>query len=419
MSILITPRLRPVLLSVATAASLSMLAACARDPAPTAPAASTSAAVVAKTEAARIYVCPMHPHITSNAPGRCPICGMDLVLKTPMAVAPEVRETEPADTVVLTAAVRQTLGIRTAPVLRRDVRPVVSVPARVVADAGGELRLQSRVDGFVERLHVRAAGTRVRAGASVAEIYAPELVQAQEELLLGGDAVGAASERLRRFGIADRDIAAVRAAGVSSRTLPLRAPVDGIVTAVEVREGSRVGMDDVLVSIASRSGVRVEAQLFPAQRPLLGTGIDAHFTQPGVPGAHWRGRDPQWLSVLDPTTQTLGLRFRIDDGAALPIGTVLDAELQGAPRDQVLLVPASALIRTSAGERVLREAGEGAYTPVTVQTGQRFGDDIEIHDGLVEGDRVVVSGTFLVDSEAQLQSALSRLQVDVSEHAHD
>ena len=417
MSILITPRLRPLLLSVVTTACLSLLVGCGRDAAPPAPTASAAAPVGQKAEAARIYVCPMHPHITSHEPGRCPICGMDLVLKAAPTQTLAESSAEPA--VVVSAAVRQTLGIRTATVTRRDVRPVVKVPARVVADAGGELRLQSRVEGFVERLQVRAVGTRLRAGSVVAEIYAPELVQAQEELLLGGDAVEAARERLRRFGIAEADIAAIRTAGVSSRALPLRTPAAGIVTAVEVREGSRVGMDDVIVAISTRAGLRIEAPLFPAQRPWLGSDIDAHFSLPGAPDLHWRGRDPQWLSVLDPTTQTLGLRFRIDDTDALAIGTLLDAELRGSLRTQVLLVPAAAVIRAAAGDRVLREQGEGTYAPVAVRIGHRFGDDIEIVDGLDEGDRVVVSGQFLVDSEAQLQSALSRLQVGVAAHGHD
>lgn len=416
MSILTTPRLRLLRLPIAAAVSLSALVACTRDAAAPTPTTDPSPVVAAKAEAARIYVCPMHPHITSHAPGQCPICGMDLVLKTP---PPGATRPSPESGVVLSAAVRQTLGIRTATVSRRDLRPTLKVPARVVADAGGEWRLQSRVDGFVERLHVRAAGTRLGAGAVVAEIYAPELVQAQEELLLGGDAVEAARERLRRYGIAEADIAAVRAAGVSSRALPLRAPAAGIVTAVEVREGSRVGMDDVIVAMSTQAGLRVEAHLFPAQRPWLGADIEAHFTQPGVPEAHWRGRDPQWLSALDPTTQTVGLRFRVDATEALAIGTLLDAELLGALRERVLRVPAEAVIRTADGDRVLREQGEGTYVPVTVRTGQRFGDELEIVDGLADGDRVVVAGQFLVDSEAQLQSALSRLQVGAAAHDHD
>lgn len=419
MSILNRPRLRPTLLRITVLASLSLLGACGRDSATaTAPTVAASSPIVATPAAAPIYVCPMHPHITAHEPGTCPICGMDLVRKA----APAAETAEPdAATVTVSAAVRQTLGVRTAPALRRDVQPRVRVPARVIAEAGGELRLQSRVEGFVEKLHVASIGARVRAGAVIADLYAPALVEAQEEMLLGGEAAAPAAERLRRFGIAERDIAAVRAAGVSARTLPLRTPVGGVVTAIEVREGSRIELADVLAVIAARGGLRIEAQLFPAQRSLLGRDIDAHFSQPGVPDAHWRGRDPQWLDVVDPLTQTLGLRFRIDGDTALAPGTVLDAELHGEARAQVLLVPMAAVIRTDAGARVLREDGAGRYLPVAVRTGQRYGDDIEIVAGLEAQQRIVVSGQFLIDSEAQLQDALSRLQVGSADagHGHD
>ena len=414
--------LRPAVL-VTVVITASVLLSCGRD-VPQSPAVTPirSDAVVVAAAASAIYVCPMHPHITSPAPGTCPICGMTLVLKAPVVALDNASTDVPAATAVaVSSLVRQTLGIRTAHVLRRDLQPRVKVPARVVSEAGGELRLQSRVDGFIERLHVSAPGTPVQAGAVIADVYAPELVQAQEEMLLGGESVAAAAERLRRYGIAERDIDAIRKAGVSSRTLPLRAPVSGIVTAIDMREGSRIGMSDVLASIAARGGLRVEAQLFPAQRALLGARIEAQFTQPGVPGALWRGSDPQWLNLLDPLSQTLGLRFRIDAADALAIGSVLDADLRGAPRTQVLMVPMSAVIRDEEGARVLREGSDGGFLPVEVGIGQRDGDDIEIVSGLAEHDRIVVSGQFLIDSEAQLRNVLPNLEVrsKTAEHRHD
>lgn len=421
MSTLIRPHLRHSALFAAAVLSLPLLVSCTREVpvAAVSPAAPQGESILAT---APIYVCPMHPHITSHEPGTCPICGMTLVLKTPVASA-QAAETAPSSGVSVAAAVRQSLGIRTAHVLRRDVQTVLKVPARVVADAGGEWRVQSRVDGFIEKLHVRTVGRPVQAAAVIADIYAPELVQAQEELLLGGDAQTSAAERLRRFGIAERDIEAVRKSGASSRTLPLRAPVAGTVTAIDMREGSRIGMADVLVEISSRGGVRVEAQLFPAQRPLLGDSIEAHFTQPGVTDAHWIGRDPQWLNVVDAMTQTQSLRFRVDAAGDLALGSVLDAELRGAPRAAVLVVPVDAVIRTSAGARVLREGDDGVFTPVPVQLGLRYGQEFEITDGLAEHDRIVVAGQFLLDSEAQLRSALPQLQVgaarDNAGHRHD
>jgi Cu(I)/Ag(I) efflux system membrane fusion protein len=418
MSISIPPRLRRTAVLAVALLPVAYLPSCARE-APALPSVAAATPVVPVQAAAAVYVCPMHPHITSPAPGRCPICGMDLVLKSPAAGD----STPAANAITVDAAVRQSLGIRTADVERADLQPRVRVPARVVADAGGELRLQSRVAGFIERLSVRNTGTRVEAGAVIAELYAPELVQAQEELLFSAEAALAAAERLRRMGIAERDIEAVRSAGRSARTLPLRAPASGIVTAIGVREGSSVEPADVLIEISARAGVRIEAQLFPQQLRQLGDTIDAHFTLPGDPDAHWRGRDPQRLTVVDPVTQTIGLRFRVDDAASLPLGSVLDAELHGATREAVLVVPAEAVIRERDGARVLRADADGVYAPVPVELGLRYGDRYEVRSGLDAGDRIVISGQFLLDGEAQLRSALPQLQAGAEAaaagHRHD
>lgn len=417
-----SPRLRCAVLAVVVPC-LSLLSACAGDEAVAVaetakPTANTSA--LPNAVQAALYVCPMHPHITSPLPGTCPICGMTLVLKLPLATA--TSSLPAANAIQLDAAVIQSLGIRTAHATRRDVRATVRVPARVVADTRGEVRLQARVDGYIEKLQVRSIGMRVAAGDVIAEIYAPDLVQAQEEMLVGAETASAASERLLRYGIAERDIDAVRLAGKSSRRMPLRAIASGLITAIGVREGSSVGRDDVIVEIATSVGRRVEAQLFQAQRPLLGAAPEGRFSFPGMPQTVWVGHDPQWLPVLDAVTQTLALRFQLDDGGDLPLGSVLDAEISGAPRTGVLVVPVSAVIRTRDATRVLREIADGSFAPVAVVTGGRYGEDIEIAEGLSEHDRIVVSGQFLLDSEAQLRLALSTLQVKAlpaTGHDHD
>lgn len=421
-----------------------------------------AAEVTPPAATATIYTCPMHPHIQQHGPGQCPICGMNLekrevptatpggdapapnnaegtpptgsaddrrVLyyydpmrpdvhfdaagKSPfmdMQLVPKYAEDAPGSAgVAVSAAVIQSLGIRTATPVRRDVRPRIRVPARVVADARGQARLQARVDGWIERLVVRAAGQTVAAGSVVAEIYAPELVAAQEELLLGADTAGPARERLRRFGIADADIDAVRRAGKAARRLPLRAPVSGVVTELGVREGSRVTPDTLIIDVAGRNAVWIEAQLFPAQRRLLGRSFTAHFNLPGAPDEHWQSDAGSVVPVVDATTQTLAVRFPINAGAELPLGTVLDAEIEGEARSGVLLVPVAAVIRTAQGDRVLLERSEGRFVPTSVTLGPRYGDEVEIRDGLGLGDRIVTSGQFLLDAEASLQGGLSQM----------
>jgi Cu(I)/Ag(I) efflux system membrane fusion protein len=437
----------------------------AHDALPAATAPTTAKQSAADAAAAQpVYVCPMHPHIRQHGSGQCPICGMALVLQegavepaSPATTAPAANGTMPvspsapgagdrkilyyydpmrpdvhferpgpspfmdmdlvpkyaeaqaATGVRVDPALLQSLGIRTATPTRREVRPRVRVPARVVADAQGQARLQARVSGWIEQLQLRAPGQSVVAGSVIAELYSPELVQAQEELLLGGDTAAGAAERLRRLGIADIDIQAVRHSGQARRRLPVRAPASGVVTELGVREGSRVSPDTLIADVSARSAVWVEAQVFPAQKLLLGEDVEATFTLPGLPDRRWRANHGRPVPVADATTQTLPIRFALDNRDALPLGTQLDAELRGTPREDVLLAPASAIIRKANGAWVLVERSPNRFAPVAVQLGPRYDDGIEIREGLAIDDRIVISGQFLLDAEADLQAGLTGL----------
>ena len=412
-----------------------------------------------------LYVCPMHPHIKEHGPGKCPICGMDLVKKmvatSPAEPSSDTKKKDDAskpdaastkkilyyydpmrpeehfdkpgpspfmdmplvpkyaeasigsgEGVAVSAAIIQSLGIRTANPVRRDVRQSIRVPARVVADARGQARLQARVSGWIERLHVRAVGQQISTGTVIAEIYSPELIQAQEEMLLGAETAGPAAERLRRFGIADGDIQAVRRAGKASRRLPIRATVGGVVTELGVREGSSVTPDTIIIDLSARNAVWIEAQLFPAQRLGLGNAMRARFTLPGLPGREWLSEVGTVVPVVDPVTQTLAIRFSINNNDDLPLGTVLDGEIEGATRSDILLLPASAVIRTAQGDRVMVQRDKNRFIANPVKIGQRYGDEIEIVEGIVVSDRVVTSGQFLLDAEANLQSGFNRMEPD-------
>lgn len=364
------------------------------------------------------YICPMHPNIVQDEPGRCPICGMNLVAReVPVAgaapAAPVAQESG-GGAVALSPSLQQSLGVRVGHPERRSLAPLFRVGARVVPDASGVVRLSTRTEGWIERLHVRAVGDPVRRGAVVAEIYSPDLVQAQEELLLGGRSAEGARERLRRLGVADGDIAAIEQAGQSRRRLALRAPVDGVVAELGVRDGGAVAAGETIMEITPRSEVWIEALLFPAQRMQLGERVEGRFTLPGLAGSEWQAEASYIAPSVDPVTQTVAVRFPIPEaGDALALGTWLDAEIAGASRDDVLVVPSSAVIRTRGGNRVVRVVEQGRFEPVAVETGAIHGGWTEIVSGLSEADGVVLSGQFLLDSEAELTSGLQRLQ------AHD
>ena len=409
------------------------------------------------------YVCPMHAHIQQHGPGKCPICGMTLVKKTltpeqappaldmpaeagkkilywydpmrpeqhfdkpgpspfmDMPLVAKYTETQAnashSNSIAVNATVVQHLGIRIASPVRRDVQIRIRVPARVVADARGQARLQSRVSGWVEKLYVRAVGQNVSAGMVVAEIYSPELLQAQEELLLNAELSAGAAERLRRMGIADSDIQTIRRQGKASRRLPLRAPASGVVTELNVREGSSVSPEAMIMDISAHNAVWVEAQLFPVQKMQLGNTMHAAFSLPGMADSQWSANNGNAVPVLDPITQTMAVRFSLNNAAELPLGTALDAELSGAIKTGVLLVPASAVIRTAQGNRVIVVQANKQFVPTKVMLGQRYGDEFEIIDGISMDDRVVVSGQFLLDAEADLQAGLSQMSGTANNNA--
>ncbi len=410
-----------------------------------------------------LYVCPMHNHIKEHGPGKCPICGMTLVKKTvapatepssdmqkkddamkpdgastdkvlyyydPMR--PEEHFDKPGSSpfmdmqlvpkyaaadgnnngIAVSAAIVQSLGIRTANPVQRDVQQTIRVPARVVADARGQARVQARVSGWVEHLYVRAVGQQISPGTVIADIYSPELIQAQEEMLLGAETAGPAAERLRRYGIADVDIQAVRRAGKASRRLPLRATVGGVVTELGVREGSSVTPDTMILDLSGGKAVWIEAQLFPAQKISLGNSMRARFSLPGLPGREWISETGTVVPVVDPVTQTVAVRFSINNSDDLPLGTVLDGVIEGASRSNVLLLPASAVIRTAQGDRVMVQHAKNQFMAMPIKIGSRYGSEIEITEGIAITDRVVTSGQFLLDAEANLQSGFSRMEPD-------
>lgn len=458
---------------LASGMAMLLLTACDRNKEVQKPASQTTEATANKdvannkaTVTNELYVCPMHPHIQQHGPGECPICGMTLAKKTmalpssesssempmkndgsmnpddastqkilyyydpmrpqehfdkpgpspfmDMQLIPKYAESDKdADNgIAVSSAIVQSLGIRTANPVRRDVRTAIRVPARVVADARGQARVQVRVSGWVERLYVHAVGQQISAGSVVADIYSPELIQAQEEMLLGAENAGPAVERLRSLGIADIDIQAVRIAGKTSRRLPIRAAVGGVVTELGIREGSSVTPDTIILDLSARSAVWIEAQLFPIQKISIGNSMRARFTLPGFPGHEWTSDAGTVVPVVDPVTQALAVRFSINNSDDLPLGTVLDGVIEGASRANILLLPVSAVIRTAQGDRVMVQHAKNQFMAVSVKIGRRYGNEIEITDGLALTDRVVTSGQFLLDAEANLQSGIDRMDPD-------
>ncbi len=420
--------MNPSILRVLTRAGLPLLLAAllsACSPAHDAPPAAPEAAETAVAHAAKhrnpTYVCPMHPQIVRDAPGNCPICGMTLV---------ERREEQPAgeDTpaIEVDGRLQQALGVRTAKVETRVLSPQMRAPAQVILDEHRINHIHTRVSGWVETLRVHAVGERVNAGDVLLEIYAPDLVAAQEDYLIALRIGGAGSRqqkgaavRLRQLGMDDGFIDALAKRGSSLLRVPVRAPQSGVVNLLNVRHGMYVEPSTVMMEIADLSEVWVRVDVFPEQLDRLGDGkVFGAFRIPGVPDRVWRGEVDYVYPAIDEITQTIHLRFAVPNKAGLlKIGSFMDASLRGEDPEPALAVPSEAIIRTAAGERVVVAEGEGRYRPVAVHLGHSADGYTTILDGLTEGQEVVVSAQFLLDSESSLRAGLGRLGGE-GDHAH-
>jgi Cu(I)/Ag(I) efflux system membrane fusion protein len=353
---------------------------------------------------------PMYPQQRFDKPGKSPFMDMQLVPKY-------ADEGGGEGAVAISPRVVQNLGVRTAEARPGSLAPRLTAVGNVDWNERSVVLVQPRTNGFVERLHVRAPLDAVRAGDPLVEILFPDWAGAQAEYLalkrLTGPEVEplvrAARERLVLVGMSEEQIAAVERDGKVQARVTLRAPVSGVVAELGAREGMTVSAGTTLFRIASLGTVWIVAEVPEAQAGLLVPGERAEVRVPAYPDDMFTGRVGAILPEVNAATRTVRARVEV----ANPAGKLkpgMYATLALAPRGREgLLVPSEAVIRT--GERsvvILAESG-GTFRAIDVEVGMESGADAEIRKGLKAGDRVVVSGQFLIDSEASLRTTLTRL----------
>ena len=352
---------------------------------------------------------PMVPQQHFDKPGLSPM-GMQMV--------PRYADQGPSDQAVvrIDPVTVQNLGVRTAPVERRVLASVIEVPGTVTWDERRAITVSARVDAVVTRLDVRAPYTRVAAGEPLADLLAPQWNSAlaeyaalqQAQSTEGKALLAAARERLHVLGLTDADIRAARRNGQAAITV--HAPQAGIVTALAVREGQRVSAGQTLMTLNGLDTVWVDAALPQAAVAAVQAGTPVTVGTDALPGRRFHGKVETLLDELDTATRTQRARIVLDnpDGALTP-GMFATVRLQPASGTPLPVVPDEALIATGEQTRVIVTEGEGRFRPVAVRTGRSADGYTAIRDGLQGDERVVVSGQFLIDSEASLSGALERL----------
>ena len=367
---------------------------------------------------------PMDPTFISQSPGKDSM-GMDLV--------PVYEGEEPAGppgTVRIDPATIQNIGVTTAVVERKPLRREIRTVGRLGYDETKIRRIAPKIGGWIEDQHVNFPGQVVRSGEPLLEIYSPELVSTQEEYLVAlryqdrlhestlhdavtgaNDLVRAAETRLRYWNISDRQIDALRERGEITRTMVLHAPFRGIVVDRTIPEGGFLQPGQTVYTVADISTIWVYADVYEYEAPWLRVGQQATMTLAYQPGVTHRGDVTYVYPYLDEKTRTMEVRMEFPNTPELDLkpdmwaNVILGSEVA---RDG-LAVPIQAVIRTGQRDVAFIALEGGRFEPREVRLGAQAGEEFEVLDGLAEGERVVTSAQFLINSESNLQSAVRKM----------
>ncbi|MFC1481196.1 efflux RND transporter periplasmic adaptor subunit [Candidatus Neomarinimicrobiota bacterium] len=421
-------------------------------------------------ESAQLYTCGMHPNVIQEGPGTCPICKMNLTplnqpvepvnataavggareilyYRAPMdptyispkpGKSPMGMDLVPVYTgeeafgasVRIDPVVQQNMGVRFTTVDRRDLSQEIRTIGRIEYDESRVGHIHTKFSGWIEKTIVNTTGQRVSKNEALLEIYSPQLVSAQEEYLdayqsieeLGNNSnqvarsnleriLASASRRLEYFDISEDQIEKLRSTGAVNKTLTLRSPLKGIVTEKHAMEGMEVMTGMNLYTVADLSRIWVNADVFEYEVPWIAVGQKAIMTLSYDPGRSYIGRVEYIYPYLEEKTRTVKVRIVFDNSDyQLKPGMYANVVLETSPKEDVLAVPGEAVLFSGERNLVIVALGAGRFAPRDVTIGIEDGDGYyEIISGLAEGEEVVASGQFLIDSESKLQESIAKM----------
>ncbi len=350
---------------------------------------------------------PMVPAQHFEKPGKSPFMDMQLVPRyadESQAGAAGVR---------IDPAAIQSLGVRLASVQRSDFATSLDTTGVLDFNQRDVAIVQARAAGFVQRVYARAPGDVVVAGAPIADLLIPTWGGAQAEYLAvrqsgGPDLEAAARQRLRLLGMPDSLIAAVAKDGRPRTVVTVSTPVGGAIQTLDVRQGMTVAMGQTLAQVSGLSSVWLNAAVPEAQAGQVKIGQPARADLAAFPGETFSGKVTAILPTAQADSRTLTVRVELANrGGQLKPGMFATVHLGGEARP-ALFIPSEAVIRTGKRSLVMLAGDGGRFQPVEVQLGREDGDRTEILGGLTEGQKVVASGQFLIDSEASLAGIQAR-----------
>jgi RND family efflux transporter MFP subunit len=372
------------------------------------------------------YRDPQSPQYTSDKPGINPETGNDLE-----PVYADDATSIPAGALQVSPERQQLIGLRFGDASYESSAQEFRSVGRVTIDETRTTRVHARVEGWIERVHADFVGQLISKGQPLLTLYSPELLATQQELLLALQArtimskssmhearsnsdvlLEATRRRLELWNFDRSQIETVEKSGKPIPSVTMFAPAGGFITARNAFPGQKIAPDTELYAIADLSRVWIMADVFESDAPSVTPGLPAVITSPNDPAIRLQARISYIQPQVDPATRTLKVRLELNNpGYRLKPEMFVDVTFR-APGSKMLTVPSEAVLDAGTTQTVFLDRGNGLLEPRHVEIGKRLGDRVEILRGLSPGERIVVSGAFLLNSESQLKSAMAGMGHD-------
>ncbi len=387
-------------------------------------------APAAKEKGKQMYYCPMHPSYTSDKPGDCPICNMTLV---PMEedVGHEGRSDGPPvegyTAINVSSDRRQLIGVTTGIVEKKDVKKPLRTVGRVVYDEKKRSAVTLKFGVWIEELFVKAVGEHVKKGQPLFAIYSPDLLEAQRNYLVALEAarsqapkasagidstldqsVRSARERLLLWDMTEEQVREIESKKEHQVRVPILSKVEGIVTERNAVQGDFVAAGMPIFRLADLSTVWIDTAIYEYELPMVKSGDMAKITLPAFPGKTFEFKVDFVYPYLDQETRTVRARLEVENPERmLKPGMYAQATIE-EDLGQNLVVDEGAVFDTGTRQIAFVDLGEGRLEPREIKAGRRADGLVIVLEGLKEGEKVVTSGTFLIDSESRLKAAMKK-----------
>ena len=373
----------------------------------------------------KYWVAPMDPTYISKEPGKSPM-GMDLV----PVYDEEGEDKEPASVIRIDPVTMQNMGVRLARVERKPLVKNIRTYGSITYDERKIYTVNTKFNGWIEKLYVDFIGDKVKKGQPLFEIYSPDLVTAQEEYLLAVEQCGslcdspypsiregakrliqASRTRLRYWDLTDEQVKQIESTGKVQKTLTIYSPASGVVIEKDAFEGHYVKTGEHQFVIADLSIIWVDVDIYEYELPWIRRGMSAHMDLSYIPGKRFMGKVLYVYPFLEKKTRTAKLRleFKNPDYKLKP-GMYANVYLKSVIAKSSLVIPQEAVIDSGVRKVVFIYLGKGKFQPRDVKIGVEGNEnEFQVLKGLHEGDEIVVSAQFMLDSESRLREAIQKM----------